>query len=124
MAQLVEKEHFFELPYWSSLLIRHNLDVMHIEKNICESILGTLLNITYKSKDTEKARVDMQHFRIRKDQHHVRDKEGSTSCQDSNQTPPLAQPSHAQRKKPQDNGKPSLFNFVHVIGLYFLSDRV
>ena len=34
---------FFELPYWDSLLIRHNLDVMHIEKNICESILGTLL---------------------------------------------------------------------------------
>ena len=23
---------FFELPYWSTLLIRHNLDVMHIEK--------------------------------------------------------------------------------------------
>jgi hypothetical protein len=36
---------FFELPYWSSLLIRHNLDVMHIEKNICMSILGTLLEI-------------------------------------------------------------------------------
>jgi hypothetical protein len=30
---------FFELPYWSSLKLRHNLDVMHIEKNICESIL-------------------------------------------------------------------------------------
>jgi hypothetical protein len=39
---------FFELPYWSSLLIRHNLDVMHIEKTICESILGTLLEIKGK----------------------------------------------------------------------------
>ena len=27
---------FWELPYWSKLLIRHNLDVMHIEKNVFE----------------------------------------------------------------------------------------
>jgi hypothetical protein len=43
MAQLEEEEYFFNLPYWEKLLVRHNLDVMHIEKNICESILGTLL---------------------------------------------------------------------------------
>ncbi|WOG86997.1 hypothetical protein DCAR_0206216 [Daucus carota subsp. sativus] len=36
---------FFELPYWSSNMVRHNLDVMHIEKNLCDKILGTLLNI-------------------------------------------------------------------------------
>jgi hypothetical protein len=41
---------FFELPYWSSLLIRHNLDVIHIENNICESILGTLLKLDGKCK--------------------------------------------------------------------------
>jgi hypothetical protein len=62
---------FFELPYWDSLLIRHNLDVMHIEKNICESILGTLLEIDGKCKDSEKARLDMQHLGMRKDQHLV-----------------------------------------------------
>ncbi|KAL0293325.1 UNVERIFIED_CONTAM: hypothetical protein Sradi_6944600, partial [Sesamum radiatum] len=28
-----KKSIFFELPYWSDNLIRHNLDVMHIEKN-------------------------------------------------------------------------------------------
>ncbi|XP_004298283.1 PREDICTED: uncharacterized protein LOC101305844 [Fragaria vesca subsp. vesca] len=28
------KSIFFELPYWSKLRIRHNLDVMHIEKNV------------------------------------------------------------------------------------------
>ena len=60
MAQLVEEEYFFNLPYWSSLLIRHNLDVMHIEKNICEALLGTLLEIAGKTKDTEKARLDLQ----------------------------------------------------------------
>jgi len=71
MAQLEEEEHFFEPPYWSSLLIMHNLDVMHIEKNICESILGTLLQIEGKSKDSEKAQLDMEHLGIRHDQHPI-----------------------------------------------------
>ena len=64
MAQLEEEEYFFNLPYWSSLLIRHNLDVMHIEKNICEALLGTLLEIAGKTKDTEKARLDLQDMGI------------------------------------------------------------
>jgi len=51
------------------MLIRHNLDVMHIEKNIGESILGTLLGIDGKCKDDEKAQLDLQNLRIRKDQH-------------------------------------------------------
>ena len=55
MAQLDEEEYFFDLPYWESLLIRHNLDVMLIEKNICESLLGTLLGLAGKCKDSEKA---------------------------------------------------------------------
>jgi uncharacterized protein YifN (PemK superfamily) len=29
------------LPYWKHLDIRHSIDVMHIEKNVCESLLGT-----------------------------------------------------------------------------------
>jgi hypothetical protein len=63
MPQL-EQEEFFKLPYWSSLLIRHDLDVMHIEKNICESILGTLLKLDGKCKDGENARLHMEHLRI------------------------------------------------------------
>lgn len=51
------------------MLIRHNLDVMHIEKNICDSFLGTLLDMDGKSKDTLKARLDLQHLKIRKDLH-------------------------------------------------------
>jgi hypothetical protein len=65
------KRVFFYLPYWKKLLVRHNLDVMHIEKNICDSILGTLLGMEWKSKDSEKARLDMEHLGIRKDQHVV-----------------------------------------------------
>jgi hypothetical protein len=44
---------------------------MHIEKNICESILGTLLELDGKCKDGEKACLDMRHLGMRKDQHPV-----------------------------------------------------
>lgn len=39
--------------------MRHNLDVMHIEKNICDNILGTLIGQEGKSKDNYKARLDL-----------------------------------------------------------------
>ncbi|RVX18397.1 hypothetical protein CK203_006331 [Vitis vinifera] len=38
-----KKSIFFDLEYWKYLHVRHSLDVMHIEKNVCESIIGTLL---------------------------------------------------------------------------------
>ncbi|XP_057998652.1 uncharacterized protein LOC110631536 [Hevea brasiliensis] len=46
-----KKSIFFDLPYWWTLLLRHNLDVMHIKKNICDNILGTIMNIKGKTKD-------------------------------------------------------------------------
>jgi hypothetical protein len=63
----------WDLPYWVGLKLRHNLDVMHIEKNICESILGTLLGIPGKSKDSVNARLDMEDMGIRKSLHLKRD---------------------------------------------------
>ena len=51
-----KKSIFFDLPYWKDLYVRHNLDVMHIEKNVCESLIGTLLNMPGKTKDGEKTR--------------------------------------------------------------------
>jgi hypothetical protein len=65
----MKKSIFFNLPYWSTLKLRHNLDVMHIEKNIRDSLLGTLLNISGKTKDTLKARRDLCVMGIRKDLH-------------------------------------------------------
>ncbi|CAM8905629.1 unnamed protein product [Rhodiola kirilowii] len=38
---------------------------MHVEKNIYESLIGTLLNITGKTKDGVKARLDMLEMNIR-----------------------------------------------------------
>ena len=67
-----KKSIFFELPYWSDHLIRHNLDVMHIEKNIVDKILGTLLNIGGRTKDHLNARLDLQEMGIRKILHPVK----------------------------------------------------
>nr|GEZ48951.1 hypothetical protein [Tanacetum cinerariifolium] len=50
---------FYELEDWSFQTLKHNLDVMHIEKNVLESILNTLLN-NDKSKETAKARQDLK----------------------------------------------------------------
>ena len=46
---------FFTLPYWEDHVLRHNLDVMHIEKNVVDNIIGTLLNLNGKIKDNLKA---------------------------------------------------------------------
>ena len=39
---------------------------MHIEKNILENILGTLLELDVKNKDIVSARVDLKNLKIRK----------------------------------------------------------
>src|ERR1044072_2056639 len=64
--QWKKKSIFFELPYWEHNKLRHNLDVMHIEKNVCENILFTLLN-DGRSKDHLKARKDLQAMGFRHD---------------------------------------------------------
>ncbi|GJY31198.1 uncharacterized protein Tco_0414693 [Tanacetum coccineum] len=60
---------FFDLPYWEYNLLRHNLDVMHIEKNIFDNLLGTLMNWDGKSKDNENSRKDLKEMGIRHDLH-------------------------------------------------------
>ncbi|CAA7023826.1 unnamed protein product [Microthlaspi erraticum] len=56
---------FFELPYCKHLLLRNNLDVMHIEKNVLDNLLFTLLDDKGKSKDNLNARKDLQELGIR-----------------------------------------------------------
>lgn len=63
---------FFELPYWKTLLLRHSLDVMHIEKNICDIILGTIMNIKGKTKDTTNSRLDMEELGIMSKLHPIK----------------------------------------------------
>ena len=52
-------------------MLPHNLDVMHIEKNICENILWTLLKVEGKTKDTTNARLDLHDMNIRPQYHDV-----------------------------------------------------
>ena len=58
---------FFQLVYWKFHLLPHNLDLMHIEKNVCDNVIFTLLNETGKSKDHLKARKDLEAMGIRED---------------------------------------------------------
>lgn len=55
----------YDLPNWSSNVVRHCIDVMHTEKNITEHLLNTLMG-NVKSKDGPNARKDMESMGIRK----------------------------------------------------------
>ncbi|KAL9407317.1 hypothetical protein Peur_004289 [Populus x canadensis] len=62
----VKRSIFWELPYWKTNLLRHNLDVMHIEKNVFENIFNTVMDVKGKTKDNIKARLDVALFCNRK----------------------------------------------------------
>ena len=64
-----KKSILFDLPYWRILDVRHCIDVMHVEKNVCDSIIGTLLNIKGKTKDGINARLDLIEMGIRDELH-------------------------------------------------------
>ncbi|KAL0294795.1 UNVERIFIED_CONTAM: hypothetical protein Sradi_6868000 [Sesamum radiatum] len=55
-----KKSIFWELEYWSTHLIRYNLDVMHIEKNVFDNIFNTVMDIKCKTKDNLNARKDLK----------------------------------------------------------------
>lgn len=61
-----KKNIFFRLSYWKDNLLRHNIDVMYIEKkNVIDNILGIILNIKGKTKDNLAARLDLQEMALR-----------------------------------------------------------
>ena len=60
-----KKSIFFDLPYWLRLEVKHCIDVMHVEKNVCDSLIGTLLNINGKKKDGLNARLDLIEMNLR-----------------------------------------------------------
>ncbi|XP_019237604.1 PREDICTED: uncharacterized protein LOC109217792 [Nicotiana attenuata] len=53
---------FWELPYWKHNLLRHNLDIMHIEKNFFDNLFNTIMDVTNKTKDNLKARMDLKEY--------------------------------------------------------------
>ncbi|XP_040376344.1 uncharacterized protein LOC102707560 [Oryza brachyantha] len=65
-----KKSIFWRLPYWKDLDVRHFIDPMHVEKNVCESLIGLLLNPS-STKDGLNARRDLQDMGVRSELHHV-----------------------------------------------------
>jgi hypothetical protein len=54
-----KKSIFWELEYWKFLEVRSAIDMMHVTKNLCVNLLG-FLGVYGKTKDTKKARQDLQ----------------------------------------------------------------
>ena len=74
---------FWDLPYWKIHRVPHSLDVMHITKNVCESLLGTLLNMPERTKDGPKARADLKSMGIRQELHANDDDDDDEAKQDT-----------------------------------------
>ncbi|GAU48783.1 hypothetical protein TSUD_406260 [Trifolium subterraneum] len=55
----VPEKRMFYFPIIPRLQRLHNLDVMHIEKNFFDNVFNTVMNVTGKTKDNEKARDDL-----------------------------------------------------------------
>jgi hypothetical protein len=74
---------FWNLPNWKDLMVCHAIDAMHVEKNVCEALVGTLLNIPDKTKDTIKAWMDLEEMKLRTDLHHETLENGSKNTSNS-----------------------------------------
>jgi hypothetical protein len=55
----------WSLPYATALILPHNLDVMHQERNIAESIISMVFYFKDKTKDNLKARQDLAEIYFR-----------------------------------------------------------
>jgi hypothetical protein len=49
----------WELPYGKALILPHNIDLMHQEQNVVESIMSMCLDVTSFTKDNVNARKDL-----------------------------------------------------------------
>ena len=54
-----------KLRYWRNNSVQHCIDFMHIEKNVGESLVGTFLNISGKTKDGVNARLDLEKLGVK-----------------------------------------------------------
>ncbi|GJS12987.1 hypothetical protein Tco_0407459 [Tanacetum coccineum] len=54
-----------KLKYWRHNPVPHCIDFMHVEKNVAESIVGTLLHVPRKTKDGLNARLDLAELGVK-----------------------------------------------------------
>ncbi|KAF3639757.1 putative triacylglycerol lipase 1-like [Capsicum annuum] len=60
---------FWELEYWPDNLLKNNIDVMHTEKTYFDNVFNTVMNVTSKTKDNLKARLDLLEYCKRRELH-------------------------------------------------------
>ncbi|GJV38644.1 hypothetical protein Tco_1411121 [Tanacetum coccineum] len=54
-----------KLRYWRHNSVPHCIDFMHVEKNVAESLVGTLLHVPGKTKDRVNARLDLAELGVK-----------------------------------------------------------
>jgi hypothetical protein len=59
------------LLYWKNLQTCHSIDLMHVTKNVFDSIIGTLLDMPRKTKDRLKSHMDLVQFELRPELHPI-----------------------------------------------------
>jgi hypothetical protein len=66
-----KKSIFFQyLEYWPQLEVPHAIDAMHVQKNVFESLIVTLMDTT-KSKDSLKPRRDIEQLNVMLELHPI-----------------------------------------------------
>jgi hypothetical protein len=60
-----KEDDMWKLPYWNDIDVCHSIHVMHVEKNVWESLLETLLNTDKKTRDHGHARANLKKMGIR-----------------------------------------------------------
>ena len=63
-----KKSIFWDLPCWKDLEVRSAIDVMHVTKNLCVTLLG-FLGVYGKTTDTPEAQEDQQRMHGKDDLH-------------------------------------------------------
>ena len=58
------KSGLTRLPYFDDLLLPHNIDVMHTEKNVTDALWASFMDILDKSKDNVKLEWIWQRYAI------------------------------------------------------------
>jgi hypothetical protein len=67
-----KKQSFFKyLLYWKDLQTYHSIDLMHVTKNVFDSIIGTLMDMPRKSNDRLKSCTDLVQFELRPELHPI-----------------------------------------------------
>jgi hypothetical protein len=62
---VLEDLDFLGATVLEDLDVCHSIDVIHVENNVCESLLRTLLNMDEETRDHGHARADLKKMEIR-----------------------------------------------------------